>query len=185
MVTILSLWLPILIASVLVYVVATMLYMVIPLHTKDFPSLQNEDAVMDVLRAQGVKQGQYMFPGAESKKEWSSPEWIEKANRGPVGLLFIHPPGTSMSKQLIFQGIFVLAVSIMAGYMGSASLPPGAEYLEVFQVVGTAAFLAHSAGAFTDSIWYGFSWRMTWVRAFEGLLFGALTAGVFGWLWPQ
>ena len=185
MVTILSLWLPILIASVLVYVVAAVLYMATPLHSKDFAKLQGEDAVMDVLRAQEVKQGQYMFPGAESKKEWSSPEWIEKANRGPVGLLFIHALGTSMSKQLTFQGIFVLAISIMAGYMGSASLPPGAEYLEVFQVVGTAAFLAHSAGPFTDAIWYGFSWKMAWVRALEGLLFGVLTAGVFGWLWPQ
>ena len=185
MVTILSLWLPILIASVLVYVVATMLYMVTPLHFKDFLKLQDEDAVMDVLRSQEIKHGQYMFPGMESKKEWTSPEWTDKANRGPVGLLFIHPPGIGMSKQLIFQGIFVLAISIMAGYMGSASLPPGAEYLDVFQVVGTAAFLAHSAGPFTDSIWYGFSWRMTWVRVFEGLLFALLTAGVFGWLWPQ
>ncbi len=184
MVTILSLWLPILIASVLVYIVAVFLYMATPLHSRDFAKLRNEDAVMDVLRAQGVTQGQYMFPGAESNKDWSSPEWIEKADRGPVGLLFVHASGIGMLKQLVFQGIFVLVISTMAGYMGSASLPRGAEYLEVFQVVGTAAFLAHSAGHFVHAIWFGFSWKITWLRALEGLLYGVLTAGIFGWLWP-
>lgn len=185
MVTLLSLWLPILIASALVYVVAALLNTAIPLHSKDFAKFTNEDEVMDVLRKQGVKRGQYMFPGTESHAEYSSPEWTEKMNLGPVGLMFVMPSGTGMSRQLIFQGLYVVTISLMAGYMGSASLPPGVEYLEVFQVVGTAAFLAHSAGHFTHAIWYGFSWKVTWVRALEGLLYGALTAGVFGWLWPQ
>ena len=185
MVTLISLWLPILIASVLVYTLATILYMVLPIHSNDFAKLQDEDAVIDALRGQDVRRGQYMFPGAQSKEEWSSPEWIEKAKRGPVGLVFIMRPGISMSRQLIFQGLFILAISIMAGYMASASLPHGAEYLKVFQIAGTATFLGHAAGHFPNAIWHGFGWKLTWIRVFEGLLYALLTAGIFGWLWPQ
>ncbi len=185
MVTLISLWLPILISAVLVYALASVLYMATPLHSRDFAKLGDEDPVMDALRTQHAKRGQYMFPGALSSKEWSTPEWIEKANRGPVGLIFVLPSGTGMSRQLIFQGVLILAISFMAGYMGSTSLPLGAQYLEVFQVVGTATFLAHAAGHFTYSIWFGFSWKITWLRAFEGLFYGILTASIFGWLWPQ
>ena len=185
MISLLSLWLPILVSAALVYVAAFVLNAVIPLHSKDFLKLPNEDAIIDTVRAQEVQRGQYMFPGVESREEWNSPEWAEKANRGPVGILFVLPSGTGMSKQLIFQALYTLAISIMAGYMGTASLGPGTSYLGVFQVVGTAAFLGHSFGHFTHAIWYGFSWKVTWVRVFEGLLYGALTAGVFGWLWPQ
>ena len=185
MVSLLSLWLPILISAALVYVAAFVLNAALPLHSKDFVKLPNEDAIMDALRAQEAQRGQYMFPGVESREEWNSPEWKEKANRGPVGILFIVRPGTSMSRQLIFEALFSLAVATAAGYVGTASLGPGTPYLEVFQVVGTAAFLAHSAGHITHAIWYGFSWKVTWIRVLEGLFYGALTAGVFGWLWPQ
>ena len=185
MVSLLSLWLPILISAALVYVAAFVLNAALPLHSKDFVKLPNEDVIMDALRAQEAQRGQYMFPGVESREEWNSPEWKEKANQGPVGILFVLRPGTSMTKQLIFEAMFSLAVATAAAYMGTASLGPGTSYLEVFQVVGTAAFLAHSAGHITHAIWYGFSWKVTWIRVLEGLLYGALTAGVFGWLWPQ
>ncbi len=185
MVTLISLWLPILIASVLVYITGIVLYMVLPFHSKHFAKLPDEDAVIDALRTQDVKLGQYMFPGAESREECTTPEWIEKTNQGPVGFLFVMPPGTSMSRHFIFHALFIFAISVMAGYMGSASLSPGAEYLEVFQVVGAATFLGHSFGHFPNAIWHGFSWKLTWIRVFEGLLYALLTAGIFAWLWPQ
>ena len=181
----LSLWLPILIASALVYGVACLLYMVIPLHSKDFAKLEDEDGVIDALRDQNVRRGQYMLPGANSNEEYSSPEWIEKANRGPVGLIYIMSHGSSMLRPLIFQGFLIIAISITAGYVGSVTLLPGTDYLKVFQVVGAVAFLGHAAGQFNHAIWFGFNWKQTWIRALEGLLYGLLTGGVFGWLWPQ
>jgi hypothetical protein len=34
------------------------------------------------------------------------------------------------------------------------------------------------------SIWYKASWSATLKSMFDGLVYAALTAGAFGWLWP-
>ncbi len=72
----------------------------------------------------------------------------------------------------------------MAGYMGSATLPAGVDYMKIFQVVGTAACLGYSGALFLNSIWFHMSWSNTWKHAIDGIIYGLLTAGVFGWLWP-
>jgi len=35
------------------------------------------------------------------------------------------------------------------------------------------------------SIWYRRSWGLTAKAALDGLIYAALTAGTFGWLWPR
>ncbi len=35
------------------------------------------------------------------------------------------------------------------------------------------------------SIWYGRGWGLTIRSVVDGVVYGALTAGVFGWLWPR
>ena len=179
-----SLWLPILLATVFVYVAAFVMNMLLPFHKGDFSGIADEDDFIEALRSRGLKRGQYWFPFANTREASQSAEWKEKINRGPVGFLFLVPTGSSMTPQLIAQFVFMLVVTLIAGYIGMASLGTGAEYLQVFQVTGTAAFLGHSGSHFTNSIWYGASWRVSWVRAAEGLVYGLLTAGVFGWLWP-
>ena len=52
-------------------------------------------------------------------------------------------------------------------------------------VVGTAAFLAYGLGNLSNGIWKGQPWGMTIKESLDGLLFGLLTAGTFGWLWPK
>jgi hypothetical protein len=36
-----------------------------------------------------------------------------------------------------------------------------------------------------NSIWYRRSWGTTFKSMFDGLVYGLLTAGTFGWLWPH
>jgi hypothetical protein len=36
----------------------------------------------------------------------------------------------------------------------------------------------------TSSIWYKKSWSGTLKNVFDGLVYGLVTGGVFGWLWP-
>ena len=36
-----------------------------------------------------------------------------------------------------------------------------------------------------ESIWGGRSWVVTFKHIFDSLVFGLLTAGTFGWLWPK
>ena len=79
---------------------------------------------------------------------------------------------------------FCVVVSIFAAYVASRTLAPGTEYLRVFQVAGTVAFVSYGVGAVPAAIWYGKPWSATLKDLADGLIYGLLTAGTFGWLWP-
>jgi hypothetical protein len=59
------------------------------------------------------------------------------------------------------------------------------HYLVVFRVAGTAAFLAYGLSQLSNGIWKGQPWGMTVQEVVDGLIYGMLTAGAFGWLWPR
>jgi hypothetical protein len=61
----------------------------------------------------------------------------------------------------------------------------GASYLEVFRFVGSCSFLVYGLGLVPNSIWYRRNWGTTIKGMIDGLLYGLLTAGTFGWLWPR
>ena len=87
MVPILSLWLPILLSAVAVFVISSIIHMVLGYHKNDFIGLSSEKEIMDDLRKYNTPPGNYHFPRANSMKEMSSPEFIEKMKQGPVGFV--------------------------------------------------------------------------------------------------
>ena len=62
MVELASLWLPILLSAVFVFIASSILHMVIQMHNKDYSVLPGEEAVRDALRAQNISPGMYTFP---------------------------------------------------------------------------------------------------------------------------
>jgi len=64
-------------------------------------------------------------------------------------------------------------------------LAPGTAFLQVFRVVGIAALLGYGAAHAQESIWSGRSWVVTFKHLFDSVIYAALTAGTFGWLWPK
>ncbi len=181
-----ELWLPIVLSAVFVFIISSVIHMATPMHKGDVRKLPKEDAVMDALRANGVPPGAYMFPCCECMKDMSSPEMIEKRKRGPVGWLMVLPPGgCNMGTSLICWFVFALVVGALSGYVGWHSLGAGAHYLTVFRITGTAAVLGYAVSHVPDSIWKGASWWTTTKFIFDGVLYGLVTAGTFGWLWPK
>lgn len=61
----------------------------------------------------------------------------------------------------------------------------GADYLAVFRVAGTVAWLAYRWAAIPDAIWFGRPWIAIMKQLTDALAYGLLTDGVFGWLWPR
>ncbi len=181
MVSLAALWLPILLASVVVFAAGFLLNMVLPYHRTDFQSLDTEDDFRSSVGKMALEQGQYLFPHDRGVNKG---EYASKVASGPTGILVIMKSSTNMTRQLILHLLYVIIISIVAGYIGSAALPIGTQYLKVFQVVGTAALLGYSGSLALQSIWYGFSWSFTAKSAVDGLIYALLTAGVFGWLWP-
>ncbi len=181
-----ELWLPVVLAAVICFVSGFLLYMLSPLHKKDWSGLPGEAGVLDALRKAGVGAGQYMFPWCGDMKERNQPEFQKKWAEGPSGVLIMRRAGgTSMGPMLIQMVIYHLVVGFLVAYLAGRTLQHGADYLAVFRVVGTAATLAYGFGTIPQTIWYQYSWGYTLRTIFDGLLWGLLTAGVFGWLWPR
>ena len=185
MTTIAALWLPILLSAVVVFIASSIIHMAPLWHRGECPAVPDQDRVMDALRPFGIKPGEYMLPRAADMKACSSPEFIEKLKRGPVMLMTVLPNGpVSMSKALVQWFIYTLIVGVLAAYVTGLALTPGADYLTVFRIACTTAFIAYAVGLWQQSIWYNRPWSTTLKMTLDGLIYGLLTGGVFGWLWP-
>lgn len=185
MVPLTMLWLPILVSSVIVFVASTLFWMVIKHHAGDYRQIPNEERVLEVLGAGDPSPGLYSFPYV---RDWKSitPELKKQIEEGPGGFLIVRRPGPlSMTPQLVQYFIYLVGVSLMVAYVSGRALPASADYLAVFRIAGTTAILGYAAALFTRSIWFYQPWRVTLKEVFDGVVYGLLTAGVFGWLWPR
>lgn len=186
MISLASLWLPILLSAVFVFILSSLVHMVFKYHSNDLHKLPDEDAVADTLRKLNVPAGQYILPHAGGMKEMNSPEFQEKVKKGPGVLLTVWPGGRpSMAGNLIQWFIYSIVVSIFSAYVASRALQPDAPYLAVFRFAGVTAFACYALGGWQDSIWFKRPWSTTLKNTFDGLLYALVTAGTFGWLWPR
>jgi len=186
MVSIVSLWLPILLSAVAVFFVSFIIHMVLGYHKNDFSGLPNESQVMDDLRKANLQPGDYHFPRPKDMKDMKTPEFTEKMKQGPVGMLTIMQSGPpTMGKELVQWFIYCVIVGIFAAYVASRAVPMGADYLAVFRFAGVTAFVGYSLALLQNSIWYKRSWAVTFKSMFDGLIYALFTGGIFGWLWPS
>lgn len=181
-----ELWLPILVAAVLVFLASFVVWMVLPFHKRDYAKLPNEDAVMDALRAGGVGPGMYSFPSCEGDMaKMKDPAFVEKMNRGPVGMLTIVPNGPpKMGAALLQWFLYSLVVGIFVAYLTSHAVARGEDYLAVFRFAGTAAFMGYALAVIPGAIWKGEPWSFVAKNVLDGLLYGLVTGGAFGAMWP-
>jgi hypothetical protein len=181
-----SLWLPILLSAVLVFITSSIVHMVLKYHHRDYTKLPNEDAVRAAIRSGNLAPAQYIIPYCSSPKDMQTPEMKQKWSEGPVAVVNLMRPGVpAMGKSLAQWFAFTLIVSLIIAYVAYHRLPAGARYMDVFRTVAPVGFLAYAAGQFPASIWMGKPWKIAWKEAFDGLLYGLVTAGTFGWLWPR
>jgi len=185
MVALSALWLPILLSAVIVFVASSIMHAVLTYHQSDCKQIPDEASVLATLRTAGVQRGYYHFPFG-SHKEMKSPAMIEKFKQGPVGFLTVFPSGPpAMPKFLGLWFGYCLVIGFFVAYLTAHTVAPGTNYLAVFRVAGTAAFLGYGLGQLSNGIWKGQPWSMTVKEVVDGLIYGCLTAGTFGWLWPR
>lgn len=182
-----TLWLPILVSAVIVYIISTIIHMALPgWHKNDFLKLPDEDKAMDALRPFAIAPGDYGMPKPESMQDMKSPAYQQKRTRGPVIIMTVLPSGpATMGKSLALWFVFCVVVSFFAAYVAGSALPPGTHYPKVFQLVGTTAFIGYALAIWPFSIWYGRKWSTTVRSTIDGFVYALFTAGTFGWLWPH
>lgn len=181
-----ALWLPILVAGILVFVVSSIIHMFLPYHRSDYSAVPQEDAVMDALRPFDIAPGDYVIPRGVDPEVMRSEEFQAKVAKGPVAFMTVLPPNamSSMGSQLGQWFAYTLLVGVVTAYVAGRTLDSGAEYLDVFRLTGTVAFASYAMALMQRSIWFHQRWSTTLKSMFDGLVYAALTAGAFGWLWP-
>lgn len=178
-----SLWLPILLSGIAVFIASSLIWTVLQYHNSDWHKLPNEEAARQALR--GATPGEYSLPHAADNKARQGEEWQAKFKEGPAAMLVVLPHGSmAMGKQFVLWITYCLVISLLVAYVAAVTLPAGSDYLKVFQVTGTVAILAYAGNAASGSIWFGHSWSRTAKDILDGVVYGLLTAGIFGWLWP-
>lgn len=185
MVSLVSLWIPILLSAVLAFVMSSLIHMVLGYHKNDFGKVPNEDKVLEALRPFAIPPGEYVIPRPGSSKEMKDPAYIDKLNKGPVAFMTVmENRPISMGASLVQWFLYCVVVSIFAAYLTSRAVGPSSPYLEVFRFAGTVAFAGYGLALMQNSIWYKRAWSVTLKSLFDALIYGLLTAGTFGWLWP-
>lgn len=184
MIPLTDLWLPILVSAIVVQIASTIMHMALPFwHSADYRKPSDERLFMEGARP--LKSGLYLFP----KVDWNtiSAEQKVELQKGPSGVMYIRNPATfSFPKTLLLWFVYCFVSAAFAAYIAGHSLAAGAPYLRVFQIAGTAGTIFWSFGTnFADAIWYGKPWSATIKYAIDGLIYGCLMGGVFGWLWPS
>ncbi len=179
-----SLWLPILLSAIFVFLASNIIHMVLKYHAADYRQLPSEDDVQVALRKFNIPLGDYMLPRAPSMSAMKDPVFLDKMKKGPVAVITVMSGEFNMGALMAQWFGFCLVVSLFSGYLAQLALGPGAEYLRVSQVASCAAFMGYGLAAIPQSIWYRKAWGTTARTLFDALLYGFVTGGTFGWLWP-
>jgi hypothetical protein len=186
MVSVLSLMLPIVLSAVFVFIASSVIHMATPWHKGDLMKLPKEDGVLKALQPFNLPPGNYGFPKPGSMADMKSPDFLARMKAGPVGFMTIKKSWDfSMGGTLALWFVYSLIVSLFAGYIAGVAFGPGTEYPRIFQVAGCVAFVGYSMALMHESIWWGRRWSWTLRSMLDGLLYGLLTGGTFGWLWPR
>ncbi|HEX9582831.1 MAG TPA: hypothetical protein VF970_17150 [Gemmatimonadales bacterium] len=184
MIPIMSLWLPIVLSAVLVFLASALVWMALPHHKTDWKGLPNEEAARSALK--GVARGLYAVPFAAGMDLSKDPSVAKKFEEGPVAHITVMPAGPiRMGGMLVRSFLFYLAVCVGVAYVTGRTLDHTADYLAVFRVAGTTAWFAFGLGVIPDSIWFGRPWSSTVKHLADSLLYALLVGGVFGWRWPD
>lgn len=186
MVPIMSLWMPIIVSAIVVFVVSSLIHMMFNYHAGDFKRLENEDKTLEALRGLNIPPGEYLIPKADTMKEMRSPDFVSKLEKGPGVLMTIWPgQKPSMGKPLAMWFVYSVVVGIFAAYVAGRALPAAAPYLSVFRFAGFTTFACYCVANWQGTIWWRQSWRRLITSTVDALIYGLLTGGVFGWLWPR
>jgi hypothetical protein len=179
--TITALWIPIIVSAIAAFIAGAVIWMGMPWHKTDWAKTEDEDAVREALRS--TRPGMYTLPNARDNSQFKDPEFQKKLVDGPQAFITVVPSGMPlMGGKLLLMFVYNLLVAVLCAYFVSRTMTAASDYLSVFRIAGTVAFVAYGMAYIQESIWFGRSWWATGKTLLDALIYGVLTGGVFGWL---
>jgi len=181
-----SLWLPILLSAVVVFVISSLVHIVFKWHAGDYTSLPNEDAVRAAIRAGNPAPGCYVMPHCKDMKDMGSEAMLQKYREGPVGHFTLGPAGVpNMGKYLGTWFAWTLVVEVVAAFLAVRVLPFDHGHVHAAaKLVGAVTFIGLGFGTVQESIWMMRPWSSTAKYLLDAALYAIGSGFVFLWLWP-
>lgn len=176
-----SLWLPIVLATVALFFASFLSWMVVQLHKDDWKKVAKEDDLMDAVRKCDLPVGSYMFPGCADAAEMKSETYAKKWEAGPCGILTIYPK-VNMGKNLGLTFVYFLIINFCLAYLATLALKPGADFMAVFRFVTTAGLLTFLAAIVQHAIWFH---NRIVGHIIESLVYAAISGAIFAAMWPK
>jgi hypothetical protein len=175
-----ALALPIVVSAIALFFASFLSWMVLQLHKRDWKKIDREAEFMFAIGGFNLGEGNYLFPMAGNAAEMQTPEFQQKYAAGPRGILNLLPKA-NMGANLGLTVLYFLTVSFVLAYLASIAFRPGAEFLQVFRFVVTAAFAIFLAAIVQHAIWF----RMRIVgHVIESAAYALITGAIFAALWP-
>ena len=124
--TIITLWLPILVAAVVTFIAGSVIWMAMPWHKTDWSKTADEEAVRAAL--QSTPPGMYTVPNVKDRAAFANPDVKQKLEDGPQAFITVIPAGVSqMGGKLLLMFVYNLLVAIVCAYIVSRTLAAGAD----------------------------------------------------------
>ncbi len=175
-----DLWLPILIATVVLWFMSFICWAILPHHFGDRKKLEDEEGFMDFVRQANIQPGNYMIPFSASSKEQSSKEFVEKYTAGPRGTLNVYAM-PNMGKNMLLTIVYFFVTIFTIAYVTHFACEPGRDFMTVFRVSGTIGVLCYASSGSLNRIW--FTERM-WTEWVDGIAYGVALGLIFAAMWP-
>ncbi len=176
-----SLWLPILCSGLATHIASTLAWVVLPHHKPEWTKLPDEDGLLDWLNSRSTPAGQYIFPFHLGEDGKPSAEQEQKARDGCRGMLVLWPEPPNMGVNIGLTLAFFMVAAFTIGYLASLALAPGASFMDVLQLVGTAGLLTHCAAKFPNVFWFR---RKVAMDLVDGVAYALITGVIFAVMWP-
>jgi hypothetical protein len=180
-----SLWLPVLVSAVAVWIVSAIVHMALRYHRADYKQLAEEASIAEAIRAVGPGPGLYVMPYCTDQAQMKDPAMRKRYEDGPVALLTVMRNGLpNLGKHLVQWFLLCFLVSFATAYVARHALNNDSDPLTVLRLTGTVAFMAYGFGYFQDSIWKAIPWSNSLRGLLDAAIYGLTTGLVFRFLWP-
>jgi len=179
-----SLWLPIVLSAVAVWIASTLAWVALPHHKNDFVALPDEDAFANFVREQGIPPGNYVFPDFRTREAMKSEKVARALEQGPVGHLSVWKTPLTMGGTMLATLLVHLVVCTLIAYLTRAAIPGPAAFASVFRISATAGVLAYTFASIPNALWFGSYRRTILATVVDGVIFGLVIGAVFSASWP-